>query len=237
MARRLALLALSTLVSCVSTTPPLEQDAAPEEEVGYVAARLLFTGPRGWGGRFAFELKPWEGESLHFGFGSPKQQGEWEVRLIPVPPGVYRVESWVAYDSYGKVANREPFGFGSFLVRPGHVVFLGTFRAQTDRAHVPATGGKGTAIRLSWSFQADKTRADEASASLRSAYARFATAPVECVLCGAPEPGATSPATRALTPEEAEAQGIPIPEPAAARKRSRSKEAEEKVPEDRNGLW
>lgn len=244
--RLLASLALCVLASCfaaVNTTPSLEPATALDPELGYVAGRFSFTGPMGWGARLAFEVQPREGTGLHLGFGEPSEQGSWEVRMIPVPPGIYRVESWVAYDSSGAELKREESSRGledAFVVLPGHVVFLGSFRAHVDRSTTYSGGRLGR--RIEWRFRGELTRADEVLSVVRDGYPKFAAAPVDCLLCSAPEAGVASYARPALTPQKAAAQGIALPEPAVvpakAKARKPSKEVNEKgVPVDHDGLW
>jgi hypothetical protein len=64
---------------------------------------------------------------------------------------------------------------------------------------------------------------------------------VVCILCSAPKPGASSFAQRALTPDDAAAEGVALPQPAVpakAKARKSSREVDEKsVPQDRSGLW
>lgn len=243
MARRLvALLGLCVLASCaVNTTPPLEATVAPDAKLGYVAATFGGTGSTTV--RFALRIEGGEGSSFHFALGAQSgsfaqhQAGSFETRMVALPPGVYRVGSFVMYLDSGRELKREEMSGGWFVVRPGHVVHLGRFSGETTVTN------DGTTITTRANLRLFPVRADEVAAAIRVAYPRFESAPLECRDCSAPLEGAAAFAQPALTPEDARSQGLAVPEPAvvpakAKARRSGKDEVEDRsVPEDRSGVW
>jgi hypothetical protein len=209
--RLVAPLAICVLAGCaaVNTIPSLDPVTAPDPKLGYVAGSFYVVGKES---RFAFQIASEHGSVFHFGFGEPREHG-YETRMIPLPPGVYHVESWVTYSTTGAEQKRQKMSdtLGvSFVVLPGHVVYLGQFSASTE-VKVTMVTYRLKSIRTNWAIQPDRIRADEVAAVIPEAFPKFAAAPVECLLCTAPQAGAASFARPALTPDAAAAKGIAVP--------------------------
>lgn len=216
MHRLLAPLALCALVGCaaVTPTPSLDPAAAPDPSLGYVAGSFSVAGKES---RFAFRVSGQDAAGFHLAFGEPAQYG-FETRMIPLPPGVYRVDSWVTYSPAGTEQKRQALEGtlgAEFVVKPGHVVYLGRFTAATD-VRVGSLGIRSKTISTTWTIQPQRIRADEVAATIRAAYPAFEAAPLECVLCSAPLASADVFARPVVTPDAAGAGAAAAPPPAAA---------------------
>jgi hypothetical protein len=216
MLRRLALppLAALALASCstVPVTKGIDPASSPDPKVGYIAGSFAV-----WGDdQFAFQLVPRGTKRV-----GDVLQGEWhllafadapdarnlsrgqKLQLLAVPPGEYRVASWVVYRKVKSgEAHRKDFREDEpmstrFLVKPGHVVYLGAFSGNTSVSRA------GNLIRTEWTVLPQRTRADEVPQRLATAYPRFAGTPLECLVCVAPSADATEAATPVILPGDA----------------------------------
>jgi len=181
-----AALALAMASGCVNVTPTVKTDVPPDPHTGYVAGAFSNQGTRGAG--FGFWLVGPGNQEVVLAFdgavvsGSPSSA---RLGMVSVPPGEYRVASWVTFSMFHEILKKSPIptdhGLArSFVVKEGHVVFLGSFGASTTR-------GFG---RTTFTIQPEPTGADQVPIIVRNGYPRFAAAPLECLLCSAPPPGA-----------------------------------------------
>lgn len=168
--RRAAPLLVVALVSCVSVQPKVPFAARPSPTSGYV------------GGLFAKDT------IVGFGFSLRNERTQEEyvlevednaVGLIAVPPGRYRVASWVTWAALtGEQLTRQAISPGvlfgqSFDVAAGQVMFLGSWFA--DR-HM----GFGS---NAFTIASHRITEDEAVAAFQAAYPGFADLPLRCLIC------------------------------------------------------
>jgi hypothetical protein len=177
--RRLAVLVATALLpACVSVAPTLRPDAAPASEAGYVAG--LFTKRSGWG----FGLGIVNGDTgqefvIPFERDGGGSAEEAQAVAIAVPPGSYRIASWMSYASltHERSAKREvpadhPLG-RSFTLAPGQVVLIGAIAAASEVTYP----------KIRWRIDPRAVSEVNALATFRAAYPAFAAAPVTCLLC------------------------------------------------------
>jgi hypothetical protein len=160
---------LLSLIGCVSVQPRVPAAARPSPSSGYV------------GGLFAKDT------IVGFGFRLQNEQTaaayvleieEKAVSMIAIPPGRYRVASWLTWALTGERLTEKPIpateGFGEpFDLEPGRVVFLGSWSA--DRAM-----GFGSNTFM---IDAHPISESEAMEALRASYPQFADIPIRCLLC------------------------------------------------------
>jgi len=106
------------------------------------------------------------------------------LEMIALPPGEYRLAFWS--QDRTDLPRNHPLAT-PFRLAPGHVLFLGRFDARVVE--------RGTT--LTFSMTPRPLPADEASQLFTAAYPGFARAPLECLLCTAPAPGASAAAVPA----------------------------------------
>jgi hypothetical protein len=169
--RRLAplLLALPLAAGCVfvSPRPRISSGAPPSDSSGYVGG--LFSKDTFVG--FGFVVRNEKTLEDHVLALEDKQIG-----LIALPPGRYRVASWVTWALTGEQLTKRdaPAALGrSFDVAAGQVVLLGRWSADRQM---------GFGINT-YSIAAGEITEAEAVKAFRGAYPRFSEAPVRCLLC------------------------------------------------------
>ncbi|BBB68441.1 hypothetical protein UNDYM_4188 [Undibacterium sp. YM2] len=136
------LLAVIVLVlsGCVTLEPVLQVADKPKSDVGYVAGAFVFSG----GGSYALGVTNVNGgEEFVLPFIDPAVYKTMtrvaqldRVTMIQLPPGRYRVSSWLIYDylTKEKVAKKtlpENERGLEFTVTPGRVRYLGKFSGMT----------------------------------------------------------------------------------------------------------
>jgi hypothetical protein len=126
--------------------------------------------------------------------------------MVALPPDDYRVTDWMTYTRVTGLAQQAiPFAEGHpitrpFELKPGHVVYLGRFNAAMQRS---TKGFAVMRVRTKWSIAAQPITADAVPPVVAREYPNFSAAPVECLLCEPPAPGASSAAPSALPPSSA----------------------------------
>lgn len=170
------LLAVAACVP-VQLEQAVKQAAAPSAEYGYVAG--IFSSDRGSG--FAFVLSDDAAHEYRMAFGNGKalEKRHRQPNMIALPPGTYSVRFWQTYALIGgseKMVPTPPESplRRSFAVRPGEVVFLGSFSTTTQVFF----GG-----RKEWTIEFERLAAAEATSIVRFEYPYFRDAPVSCLLC------------------------------------------------------
>jgi hypothetical protein len=100
------------------------------------------------------------------------------VGLIAVPPGRYRVASWITWAltrerlTKKKIPESDPFG-QSFDVEAGQVTLLGSWSADRQIGF----GGN------TFTIVSNRLTEAEAVKAFQVAYPRFAGEPISCLLC------------------------------------------------------
>jgi hypothetical protein len=127
------LLAACSSTTSIRVTPTIEPYQAPDPQFGYIAGTFTFPANAG---RFAFALVNTEtgaeqmlpvGE-IHYLQVEQKES----LRMIPVPPGKYRLAYWMAYDELDRRVHTFNFPAGAlgatlFEVPAGRIAFIGNF--------------------------------------------------------------------------------------------------------------
>jgi hypothetical protein len=166
--RAALLLVLALSVGCVSIQPKIPHSARPSATSGYV------------GGLFAKDT------IVGFGFSLRNERTHEEyvleiedkaVSLIAVPPGRYRVASWLTWSAVGsELLTRKdipagvPFG-QPFDVEAGQVMLLGSWFADKP------------GIWPTFTIASHRITEDEALAAFQAAYPGFATQLIRCLHC------------------------------------------------------
>jgi hypothetical protein len=199
----LSLAALALVSACVQVTPALRQDAAPEAGAGYVAG--AFAVEHGEGSGFGFQIVDADGGQHLLSFTDAARPGsatQAQVGMISLPPGPYRVARWLTYSMFGEktteqeISSDEPLGRW-FSVLDGHIVFLGSFTAETSVGY----------RKIHFRITPQRIHADQVPGMLAGSYARFAGVELECVMC-MPPVAATAPGAKpAIDPSSAAAGG------------------------------
>src|SRR5512133_2999625 len=184
-----AALAPLLVASCVGVTPTLPNPAKPGAAAGYVAGFLS----RGDGEGVALELvggKSGRAYMLDFEHAETARP-----QMIEVPPGTYRVASWVTFNFARERVREQEVPAAHVLARPftigaGQVVVLGALEATTTVWREPAKGYSEKFTKY-WEVLPKRITEAVAVAGVREAFPGFAAAPVTCLLCaaeGEPEP-------------------------------------------------
>jgi hypothetical protein len=174
-----AALASAVLSGCVLTTSTVPATATPGAGSGYVAGLFARTD----GHAFGFELRNAATGRVYVlpserSERAPGENGTQAV-MIEVPPGTYRVTSWVTYGALAhELAGRKKLSPDDALGRPfeleaGGVVLVGSIAASETRDYP----------RTSWTLVPLPLTPASAAAALRDAFPGFAGAPTACLLC------------------------------------------------------
>lgn len=170
-----AIATLLLLAACVPLQPTLQSTARPGA-AGYVAGFLR----RGEGEGFALRLTETGGKEYFIPFERNAADAEPKSRpvMIEVPPGTYRIASWVTYNfAHERVAQQdvpEKHALGRpFTLAAGQVLLLGALEASTVHS----------IRRVDWAVQPLLITEPAAVAAFREAYPAFAHLPVTCLMC------------------------------------------------------
>ncbi len=188
-----AVAGLSACGSVVTVQSNVDKDAKPTVGAGYIAGSFS----RIEGSGFGFVVTDQAGRDRNITFGEKFVDAASDVTgLVAVPPGMYRVTGWITFDVGSHFESNKPQDVRPphplarpFEVKPGHVVYLGTFEAKFSSGLVSPTKR-----RSQWSVQPRALRADEVVEVVRKAYPPFGGMPMECLLCIAPRAGAEAAA-------------------------------------------
>lgn len=180
----------------VKEVPFVRPEATPAASFGYLAGE--FSGGTAYPG-YGFILVDALGREFPVAFD---EVFEWyglqkgQPGMIALPPADYRVKYWMN-SFYAK--NDIPADSRiaqPFAVRPGHVVFLGSFVAGFSQRLTSQKFDSDGAFRVrsveysnEFSITPLPVRADWAWMRLTQAYPGFTTTPLECILCEAPTTG------------------------------------------------
>src|SRR5512138_1969663 len=170
-----ASLLAALLSGCVSVRPTIAPSAAPAASSGYVAG--IFHKDSPWG--FGLGLVDAAGMDYVMPFGDPANVATGgRLATIAVPPGEYRVGYWVTYATMTKSREgkkdfpREHPLASRFTVKPGEVVLLGAFTADSSNTST------GTGYRINWNIAPKKIGEQQAVQAFRTGYPAFGDAPV-----------------------------------------------------------
>jgi len=158
-----AVAVLMTSVGCVSLQPRLPKDTTPSASSAYVGV----LGKKDTIANFGFGLV----DDAKHEFIIPLEN---DLRLVQLPPGRYRVASWLTFAFTGEKITTKALPADVPLARPfevggGAVVIIGTF--NVDRS-----------MHTFWMDPVPMS-AGEATTAVRTAYQGFAEAPVTCLTC------------------------------------------------------
>ena len=184
----------AALSGCVSVRPTVVATAAPSAESGYVAGVFSRTGRD----RFGLGIVDAAGQEfvMPFGDSSQEETAQGRLAMIDLPPGEYRVAFWVTYAALGtKQGIKKDFPAThaiarKFTVRPGQVVFLGAFSAETVTSY----------RRVDWTIGLRRIGEAGATTMFRQGYPAFREASIQCLQCSA------APAAAAAAPSR---PGVP----------------------------
>jgi hypothetical protein len=175
---RAALVAAAlVLPACVSVAPTLGTQAKPTPGAAFVAG--LFAKRSGYG--FGLGIVNGDtGQEFVIPFQRDDASGEGaQAVAIEVPPGSYRVASWMSYAwlTHERSAKKDipaehPLG-RTFRLAPGQVVLIGSIEASSAVTYP----------KIQWRIDPRAVTEVNALAAFRAAYPALADAPVTCLLC------------------------------------------------------
>lgn len=129
----------AALNGCVSPNALVQSEQRPSEANGYIAGMFSGKGPpHGTGISYGFVFSA-EGSSndyiLPFFVARVESYHEEKIRLIEVPPGTYKLTSWITYDSgtgerITKVNTSSRWQQVRIKVQPSKVVFVGRYKTS-----------------------------------------------------------------------------------------------------------
>jgi len=174
-----ATLGSAALSGCVLVTSTVPGNARPGAGSGYVA--VLFA--RTEGNAFGFEIRNAATGRVYVlpSEREPRADGDTgsQAVVIEVPPGTYRITSWVTYGAIAHgLAGRKKLPPDHPLARPftvtaGGVLLLGSIAASETRDYP----------RTFWALVPLPMTPAAAEAAFRAAFPGFAGAATTCLLC------------------------------------------------------
>jgi hypothetical protein len=172
------------LGGCATAEKIVSTGTAPNPQQAYVGGNFTINKPV-----FvtAFVLTNQETQQEHiipFTGKSDFKPGQNETNLVAVPPGSYKATHWMVYNAFWGASSKEfktklsdSLFTAPFQVRPGEVVFLGKFIAQsawTPSVFSSKTEGDWTAMKIS---------RQDAQNFVQTSYPQFGQMPISCIAC------------------------------------------------------
>jgi len=198
------LAAVAVLAGCAGLRPNVKKSDRYDPAMGYVVGTFGSIENSGFG----LVLSDQVGRPFRLTFGEAKFGDATRelTGMVALPPGDYCLTHWITYARVSGLAELthpipkgHPF-FRTFELKPGHVVYLGRFDAVMERE---TRGLIAMTVKTRWSLAAEHITADVVPPVIAREYAGFSAAPLECLLCEPPAPGAAAAAAAALPPSAA----------------------------------
>jgi hypothetical protein len=180
-----ALFACTFLTGCLHVEPTLLADSIPDAASGYVSGMVAMGKTQGLG--YAFAIQSVNGGPeylLSLGAAShfKAHSGGDVPSAIKLPPGTYKVVTWMVYQTlFNEARFRAPLRGDAligkpFTVRAGSVVHLGNFVIQSEKEFPEAP-------RIHWTLKPLMVTESASKVQLAASYPNLVALPFRCLLC------------------------------------------------------